>query len=127
VEYTTIVAMLAVIQYMAFGVLVGQARGRTGISAPATSGNEEFERYFRVHQNTLEQLIVFLPGLYAYAVFNDANWAAGIGVVYLVGRLIYLRSYTTNPASRGVGFMLSFAPSAILVIGGLVGAVRNLM
>lgn len=126
-EYTTIVAMLAVIQYMAFGVLVGQARGRTGISAPATSGNEEFERYFRVHQNTLEQLIVFLPGLYAFAAFIDGNWAAGIGVVYLVGRLIYLRSYTTDPASRGVGFLLSFAPSAILVIGGLVGAVRNLM
>jgi len=127
VEYVAIVAMLAVIQFMAFGILVGQARGRTGVSAPATSGNEEFERYFRVHQNTLEQLVVFLPGLYAYATYNDARWAAGIGVVFLVGRLIYLRSYTTDPASRGLGFSLSFFPSAILVIGGLVGAVRNLM
>lgn len=126
-EYTTIVAMLAVIQYSVFGVLVGQARGRTGIAAPATSGNEEFERYFRVHQNTLEQLIVFLPGLYAFAVFNDAIWAAGIGAVFLLGRLIYLRSYTTDPASRGIGFMLTFVPSAVLVIGGLIGAVRSLM
>ena len=126
-EYVAIVAMLAIIQFIAFGILVGKARGRTGVAAPAISGNEEFERYFRVHQNTLEQLVVFLPGIYAFAAFIDAQWAAGIGAVYLVGRIIYLRSYTKDPASRGLGFSLTFVPSVILVIGGLVGAVRNLI
>ncbi|MBV1905665.1 MAG: MAPEG family protein [Pseudomonadales bacterium] len=126
-EYAIIVAMLAVIQFIGFGALVGAARGRTGVQAPAVSGNEEFERYFRVQQNTLEQLLAFLPGIYAFAVYVDPYWAAGLGIVFLAGRQIYLRSYTKDPASRTVGFLMSFAPSVILVIGGLVGAVINLL
>jgi len=126
-EYPTIIAMLAIIQFLVFGILVGKARGRTGIAAPATSGNEEFERYFRVHQNTLEQLVMFLPAMYAFAVYVDSLWAAGLGVVYLIGRLIYLKSYTSDPASRGLGFMLTFVPTAIMVLGGIIGAAQTLM
>ena len=126
-EYLTIVAMLALVQYIAFGITVGRARGRTGVAAPATSGHEEFDRYFRVHQNTLEQLVVFLPGLLAFGIYIDAHIGAGLGVIYLIGRQIYLMSYTKDPASRGLGFALTFLPSLILVVGGIVGAVMGLM
>ena len=66
--YVTAIVMLALVQYFYFIIEVGRARGRFGVAAPATSGNEEFERYFRVQQNTLEQLIMFIPAIYATAV-----------------------------------------------------------
>ncbi len=53
-ELVTIVIALALIEYSVFGMLVGKARGKYGIDAPAITGNPIFERYYRVHQNTLE-------------------------------------------------------------------------
>ena len=60
-EYVAIVTVLVLIEYFVFGALVGRARGRAEIEAPATTGDPIFERYFRVHQNTMEQLVMFLP------------------------------------------------------------------
>ncbi|HTO55805.1 MAG TPA: MAPEG family protein [Myxococcota bacterium] len=117
-----LVTCLALVEYMWIGFLVGQARGRYGIKAPATSGNEVFERYFRVHQNTLEQLVIFLPGLWVFGSFVSAAVAGALGLVFIAGRFVYLRSYVANPDQRGLGFLLTFAPNAVLVLGGLVGA-----
>ena len=108
------------------GRLVGRARGRYGIKAPATTGHEVFERYFRVHQNTLETLMAFIPGIALFALFVDPNWAAGIGLIYVIGRIVYLRSYVADPAKRSAGFGLSMLPILALLIGGLIGAIRNL-
>ena len=121
-----IVIIIAVLEYIAFGFLVGRARGKYGIKAPATAGHEVFDRYFRVQQNTLETLVAFIPGISLFALFVDPNWAAWIGLVYVVGRLIYCRSYVADPAKRGPGFLLSLASIATLLIGGLIGAIRNL-
>lgn len=116
------VAMLAVIQYLAFGALVGRARGRYGVKAPAITGHEPFERVYRVHQNTLELLVALLPALYVAGRYWPAWAVAAIGAVYLVGRLIYWRAYVAQPSSRILGFMLSFAPVLTLVIAALVPA-----
>ena len=89
--YVDIVTALAVLQFVVFGFRVGKARGRYGVKAPATAGNETFERYFRVQQNTLEQLIVFLPGLYLFSRYLNPLIAAVLGVIYLVGREVYAR------------------------------------
>ena len=121
-----IVIILAVIEYIVFGILVGRARGRYGIKAPATTGHEVFERYFRVHQNTLETLMAFIPGIALFALFVDPKWAAGIGLIYVIGRIVYLRSYVADPAKRSAGFGLSMLPILALLIGGLIGAIRNL-
>jgi uncharacterized MAPEG superfamily protein len=121
-----IVIIVAVIKYMVFGYLVGQARGRYGVKAPATTGHEIFERYFRVQQNTLETLVMFIPGISLFALFVNPNWAAGIGLVYVVGRIIYCRSYVADPSKRSTGFLLSVLPIMVLLIGGLYGAIRNL-
>jgi glutathione S-transferase len=121
VAYVDIVTALAVLQFVFFGMQVGRARGKYGVSAPAVSGNDIFERHFRVQQNTLEQLIVFLPGLYLFAHYVSPLWAAALGVVYLVGRQIYSASYVKDPKTRSAGFGLSYLPTLILVVGGLIG------
>ncbi|HEY6598688.1 MAG TPA: MAPEG family protein, partial [Pseudomonadales bacterium] len=105
--WVTIVAMLALLEYFYFGIQVGQARGKYGVKAPATSGNEIFERYHRVHQNTMEQLVMFIPGLYAFAATVSATWAAILGVVFIVGRAVYANLYVADPEKRGTGVLIS--------------------
>jgi glutathione S-transferase len=124
--YVDIVTALAVLQFIVFGFRVGGARGRYGVKAPAITGNEIFERHFRVQQNTLEQLIAFLPGIYMFAHYFSPNVAAALGVVYLIGRELYAFTYVKDPANRSVGFGMTFLPMVILVLGGLIGAVRAL-
>ena len=126
-EPVVLVSLLALIEYIVFGARVGFARGRTGIKAPATTGNEEFERHFRVHYNTIEQLILFLPGMWIFGYYVGAYWAAGIGVVYLVGRLVYGLSYVKDPDTRGTGMLLSVVPCWILILGGLCGVIWSMI
>ncbi len=126
-EILFIVSLLAVMQFVVFGALVGRARSKSGIKAPATTGDATFERYFRVHYNTLEQLVGFFPGLWAFGLFIDAYIAAGIGVVYLIGRIIYARGYVADPAKRGPGMLLSAIPVHVLVLGGLGGAIWRIV
>lgn len=119
-----IVLGLALVQFMYFGFQVGGAREKYGVKAPAISGNETFERYFRVQQNTLELLVMLLPAMPMFAYYVSARWAAGLGVVYLIGRFVYSFGYVADPKKRSIGFGLSFLPIAALLIGGLVGAIR---
>jgi uncharacterized membrane protein YecN with MAPEG domain len=121
--YVDIVVALAAIQFLVFGMQVGAARGRYGVKAPAVSGNEIFERYFRVQQNTLESLVIFLPGIYLFSRYVNPVWAAGLGAVYLAGRQLYAISYVKNPASRGPGFGLSMIPTMVMLVGGLGAAI----
>lgn len=124
--YSAIVVMLALIEYLVITMLVGRARGRYEIEAPAVTGNEMFERYYRVQQNTVEQLVVFLPSIFAFAYFVADNWAAGIGLVFLIGRFVYFRGYVAAPEKRGPGMLLTFIPNAVLVIGALIAAVMSI-
>jgi len=123
--YLNIVTILAVLQFVVFGIKVGGARGRYGVKAPATVGNEVFERYFRVQQNTLEQLIAVLPGLYLFGHYWNPLWAAALGVVYLIGRELYAWGYVKDPTKRAAGFGLSAVPAIILLVGSLAGAIRQ--
>ena len=123
-NYIDLIAALAIVQLIFFSVLVGRARGVYGVKAPAVSGHEMFERAYRVQMNTLELLVAFLPTLYIAAKYWPQAYVASAGVIYLVGRLIYWRSYVTAPASRGIGFMLSMVPVLALLFGALIGIVR---
>jgi uncharacterized MAPEG superfamily protein len=125
--YVDIVTALALLQFIVFAFRVGKARETYGIKAPATTGNEVFERYFRVQQNTLEQLVVFLPGLYLFSQYFSPRIAAGIGALYLVGRQIYAVTYVKDPAKRSAGYALTLLPTVFLVVGGIIGAVRSLL
>jgi glutathione S-transferase len=122
-----IVTVLALLQFIYFGVLVGRARERFGVKAPAISGHEMFERYFRVQMNTLELLVVFLPALWLATAFVAARWAAVLGAVYLIGRFVYLRAYVTEPSKRSIGFALTSVPILVLLAIDLIGAVGRLI
>jgi uncharacterized MAPEG superfamily protein len=124
--YVDIVTALALLQFVWFGMEVGRARGKYAVKAPAVTGNEIFERHFRVQQNTLELLVAFIPGLYLFSHYFNPLWAAAVGVVYLIGRQIYSMSYVKDPRSRSAGYGLSFLPTVILFVGGLIGAVMRL-
>ena len=125
--YTGIVILVALAQYVGFMLAVGRARGTYSIEAPSVTGNEIFERYYRVQQNTVEQLVIFLPAMIAFAYFVGDAWAAIVGVVFVVGRLVYFRAYVADPTRRGPGMLLTFIPNVVLVAGGLVGAALGLL
>lgn len=122
-----IVAMLAIVQFLFFGGLVGKARGTYGVPAPSTSGPEGFERVNRVHLNTLELLIALLPSMYAATRYWSPNLVAGLGAVYLVGRIVYWRAYVTAPARRGLGFLLSVVPIFTLAVSTGVAALLGML
>jgi glutathione S-transferase len=126
-DLVTVILVLALLQYIAFAMLVGGARGKYGVKAPATTGHEVFERYFRVQQNTLELLVVFVPAIWLFGQYVSTLWAAILGLVYLVGRVVYLKSYVADPAKRSAGFGLSFLPIAVMLIGVLIGAGMKLL
>ena len=120
------VTLLALLEYVGISVLVSRARGRYGVKAPATSGHEIFERYFRVQQNTLEQLVIFLPALWIFGWSLSYGVAALLGLVFIAGRALYLRGYVAAPEQRALGFGISAFTNLALVLGGLVGAVLRL-
>jgi uncharacterized membrane protein YecN with MAPEG domain len=126
-HYVAIVTVVALLQFFWFGWQVGVARGKYGIAAPATSGNEMFERVFRVHMNTLEQLVVFLPALWIFASFVSSLWAAILGAIFIVGRAIYAVTYVKDPKKRSAGFALTALPELVLLIGILVWALMALV
>lgn len=125
-EWAAIVAVLALLQFFVFGALVGRARMKYEVEAPAINGHPVFERYYRVHQNTLECLVLFLPALLLFALYASATAGAAIGLLYLIGRQLYLRAYVRDPARRGLGFMLSILPALVLAIGAGIAAVLSL-
>lgn len=125
--YVVLVTVLALLELQLFGMLVARARGKYGIKPPATSGNEIFERHFRVQMNTLEQLVLFLPALWIFASFISPAWAAALGAVFIVGRALYAAAYVRDPKTRVLGFALSSLPTMIMLIGIVVWAVRALV
>jgi uncharacterized membrane protein YecN with MAPEG domain len=125
--WVELVTLLAALQALFFGMLVGRARARYAVQAPATTGNEVFERYYRVQVNTNETLMIFLPSLWIAAYYWRPAWAAILGAIYLVGRMLYLRGYVRDPKQRGTGYGLSLLPTLALLLIGLVGVMRALL
>jgi len=126
-DWLALVALAALVQYFYFGILVGRARTRAGIAAPACSGDPVFERIFRVQQNTLEQLVIFLPALFLFGRYVSPGLGALVGVAFLVGRALYAAGYIREPGERGTGFLIGVVAEAVLVLGAAFGALRALL
>ncbi len=118
-----IVIALALIEFFVFLLAVGRARDTYKVPAPATSGNETFERYFRVQMNTIEQLVIFLPSILLFARYVHPLIAAALGLLFIIGRWVYFKGYVKEPAKRSTGFLLSGIPNLVLLAGGLIGAI----
>jgi glutathione S-transferase len=118
-----LITILSLIEYAVLTLMVGSARARFGVAAPATTGDPAFERYFRVQQNTLEALIVFLPSFWIFAQ-RVSYWGAVIlGVIFIAARAEYARGYIMAPEGRSRGAQLTFAVNGILLIGSLLGLI----
>lgn len=121
-SFVAVVAALALIEYMAIVLQTGRARQTYGVKAPSTTGDPIFERHYRVQQNTVEQLVVFFPALFLFARYVSTSVAGVLGLIFVVGRILYARGYVADPEKRGPGFGLSFGANAILTLGALIGA-----
>jgi len=126
-ELVALVILVALIQYIYFSIMVGKARGTYGIDAPATIGNETFERYYRVQMNTLEMLVSIIPAMMIFAMNVRADVAAYAGMVYILGRFIYFKSYVGDPKKRTVGFLLSFLPILVLIVWGGASIIMGML
>ncbi len=125
-EWIAVVTGLALVEYVVITMRVGFTRDKYGVKAPAVSGNEIWERHFRVQQNTVEQLVVFLPALWIFGSYASAPIGAGIGLVFVIGRALYAITYSEGPSKRGTGFLIGYLANAALLIGGLGGAISRL-
>lgn len=125
-ETAVLLIMLALIQYMVIAMIVASTRDKYGVHAPNTVGNPIWERLYRMQMNTMEQLIIFIPSVLAFAYFISSKWVLLPGITYLIGRLIYYRLYYKN-ANRIVGFSMTFASNIALVAGSLIGAILSLI
>ncbi len=120
-KYTALVTIAALGYTFILSGLVGAARAKAGVDAPAMTGQPDFDRAFRIHMNTIEQLVLFIPVLWlATSVVGDV-WAAEIGVVWVVGRVIYAAGYRKDAEKRGPGFIITLLPTAVLTVVALWG------
>ena len=122
-EYATIIVMLALSEYLYFTVRVGANRVKLDVHAPACSGNEKFDRLFRVQQNTLEQLIVFVPATFAFAFYASPVWVLLPGGLFLIARWLYSSAYINEPDKRAPGMIITLLANAVLVLGTLIAVV----
>jgi uncharacterized membrane protein YecN with MAPEG domain len=118
-RWTAIVTLLALLAYIGMIMQVGRARGQSGIHAPAMTGDPLLERSIRVQSNTLEWLPIFLASLWLFAIYWNELVAAAIGIVWIIGRLLYAIGYIAAPAKRSTGFLIQFAASLVLLFGAL--------
>ena len=118
------VTIVALIVYFVVGANVARARGRYQVVAPAVDGHPAFARIYRVQQNTLEQLVLFLPALWLCALTVGDPWAGLIGLVWPIGRILYAWGYYRDAEKRGPGFVLSVAATMVLLAGAVIGLAR---
>ena len=114
-----IVTLVSLLLYAFMGVRVGQARSKFGVTAPAISGNADFERVFRVQANTLEWLPIYLVSLWLFAIYWNDRVAAAVGLVWIVGRILYMTGYSREAAARSLGFGIQVFATAVLLFGAL--------
>ena len=126
--WVALVTLAALLFYFWTGINVAQQRGKTGIKAPAMVGAPALERAVRVQMNTLEWLPLFLGSLWLCAAYLPRwDWVAAlIGVVWIVGRVIYMRAYMADPATRSLGFSIQAFTTIALFLGALVGIILTL-
>lgn len=125
--YPSLMTILSLLLYMAFTGLVGRARGKYGVPAPQTTGNDAFERVLRVQQNTAEQLLSFLPGLWIFSMVISPLWGAALGGLWIVGRIVYAVGYFQAAHKRSTGFAITSLANVSLLLGSLIGVAIQLL
>jgi len=123
-DHATLIVLLALLQYVWFTGRVGLARGKYGVNAPACDGDENFDRLFRVQQNTMEQLIVFIPATFIFAYYFSELWVLLPGLAFILGRFLYSAEYQKDPKSRTPGMVITLLANVVLVLGGFYALIK---
>ncbi len=119
-----LMTLFAVLWLLFTGFMVGRARGKYKVPAPATTGDPAFERAFRVQMNELENLVAFLPAMWIFAWFGNPRLAALACGVYLVGRVVFAIGYWREARQRRYGFSIATITMAITWSAALAAVVR---
>lgn len=125
--FPAIVTILALLVYFGLGIGVGVARVKYKIMPPQTTGNEDFERVYRAHQNTLEQIVIFLPCLWLFSIFVNPNWGAILGGVWVIGRIGYAWGYYVEASKRAAGNAIASLATLALMFGTLYNLTMRLI
>ncbi|WP_293152175.1 MULTISPECIES: MAPEG family protein [unclassified Microcoleus] len=125
--WPSLITVSALILYFIVTINVGRARFKYKVSPPQMTGNPDFERVLRVQQNTLEQMILFLPSLWLFSQFVSPLWAAGIGAVWIIGRILFAWGYYQAAEKRAAGFGISTLATLALLGGSLIGTIMSLL
>jgi uncharacterized membrane protein YecN with MAPEG domain len=115
--WSGLVSLAAVLVLLGMGINVGRVRHKTGVMAPAMTGDPTLERAIRVHYNTLEWMPVFLVSLWLFAIYWNDRAAAVLGVIWILGRLIYAQGYMVAPNRRAPGFLIQALATLVLLFG----------
>jgi glutathione S-transferase len=124
--WPVLVTLGALLFYFWTGLQVGAARRKYNVPAPATTGNPDFERVFRVQMNTLEWLPMFLVSLWTFNAYWDGRVGAIIGLIWIIGRYLYAHGYAIAAEQRSMGFLIQALAVMFLFLGALIGAVLSL-
>ncbi|HEX5281899.1 MAG TPA: MAPEG family protein [Micropepsaceae bacterium] len=119
--YTPIVTLLTVAWYFFLATQVAAAHGRFKVSLPAMTGNPDFERIYRVHVNTLEWMPTFMLPLWLCAIYLSDVIAAALGLLWIMGRIIYFAGYRKAVEKRLPGFFIQSSACFLLFVGAVVG------
>ena len=122
-----IVTLVSLLVYVWMILRIGGARRRTGIDAPAKTGHPQLERHLRIQANTVEWLVIYLPSLWLFALYWNDRVAAALGVVWMIGRIVYALGYAADPKKRELGFIIQALATGVLLFGALGRAVYVLM
>lgn len=124
---SAIVTVLAVLFYFFTSTRVGAMRGKHGIKAPIMTGHPDMDRAVRVHMNTLEHLVIVLPLLWLATIyFHALGWLPALfGLIWIIGRVLYMTSYMANPDKRGLGFGISMLANLALLVLAIWGIVAT--
>ena len=126
-SWPSLITALTLLTYLVLTLNVGRARVKYKVPVPQMTGDPDFERVVRVQQNTLEQLVFFLPLLWLFSFYVSPLWAAGVGAIWLVGRIVYAWGYYQAAEKRTIGFGISFISGLVLLLGSLYGIILSLV
>jgi glutathione S-transferase len=125
--WTSLVTTFTLLVYFVLTINVGRARAKYKVPVPQMSGEPNFERVLRVQQNTLEQMVFFLPALWLFSFYVNPLWGAGIGAVWVLGRIIYAWGYYQAAEKRGIGFAIGSMSGIVLLLGAIAGIIQSLV
>ena len=124
--YPAIVTLLIGLAYFWMATKVARAHNRTGILAPTMTGDPVLERTYRAHVNTLEWMPIALPSMWLFAIYWSPTVAALLGLLWIVGRVIYFVGYVAEAKKRFPGFFIQSTAAFVMLFGAL-GRITYLM